>query len=163
CRPAARQLPAPRLPPAGERRGSQAVRRPGGRAARGGGLLRDGNALGLPGRPLLARFPLPRRAGRQARRPRPGLPAVVLLLAVDYGTPGVSGSQIRRVPLPADSPRGGFLTQAAILKITANGTTTSPVPRGAFVMDRILGQPPEPPPANVAAIEPDVRGVKTIR
>ena len=84
-------------------------------------------------------------------------------LAVHYGIPGVSGSQIRRVKLPADSPRGGFLTQGAILKITANGTTTSPVPRGAFVMDRLLGQPPEPPPANVAAVEPDVRGATTIR
>jgi hypothetical protein len=84
-------------------------------------------------------------------------------LAVHYGIPGVSGSQIRRVTLPAGSPRGAFLTQASILKITANGTTTSPVPRGAFVMDRLLGQPPEPPPPNIPAIEPDVRGAKTIR
>ncbi len=84
-------------------------------------------------------------------------------LAVHYGIPGVSGSQIRRVELPAECPRGGFLTQAAVLKVTANGTTTSPVPRGAFVMDRLLGQPPEPPPSNVAAIEPDVRGTTTIR
>jgi len=84
-------------------------------------------------------------------------------LAVHYGIPGVSGSRIRRVALPSGSPRGGFLTQAAILKITANGTTTSPVPRGAFVMDRLLGQPPEPPPPNIPAIEPDVRGAKTIR
>lgn len=84
-------------------------------------------------------------------------------LATHYGVPGVSGSQIRRVALPPEVRRGGFLTQASILKITANGTTTSPVPRGAFVMDRLLGQPPEPPPANVAAIEPDVRGAKTIR
>lgn len=84
-------------------------------------------------------------------------------LAVCYGIPGVSGSQIRRVPLPPGSPRGPFLTQAALLKITANGTTTSPVPRGAFVMDRLLGQPPDPPPPNIPAIEPDVRGAKTIR
>ncbi len=84
-------------------------------------------------------------------------------LAVHYGVPGVVGSQIRRVDLPADCPRGGFLTQGSILKITANGTTTSPVPRGAFVMDRLLGQPPEPPPPNIPAIEPDVRGAKTIR
>ena len=84
-------------------------------------------------------------------------------LAVHYGIPDVSGPLIRRVALPAGSPRGGFLTQAAILKITANGTTTSPVPRGAFVMDRLLGSPPEPPPANVAAVEPDVRGATTIR
>jgi len=84
-------------------------------------------------------------------------------LAVHYGIPGVSGAQIRRVKLPPDSPRGGFLTQAAILKITANGTTTSPVPRGAFVMDRLLGRPPEPPPPNITAVEPDVRGATTIR
>ena len=84
-------------------------------------------------------------------------------LATHYGIAGVTGSQIRRVPLPADCPRGGFLTQGAILKITANGTTTSPVPRGAFVMDRLFGQPPDPPPPNTAAVEPDVRGATTIR
>jgi hypothetical protein len=84
-------------------------------------------------------------------------------LAVHYGIPGVKGSQIRKVTLPEGCPRGGFLTQASILKITANGTTTSPVPRGAFVMARFLGQPPEPPPSNVAAVEPDVRGALTIR
>jgi len=84
-------------------------------------------------------------------------------LAKHYGIAGVTGAQIRRVPLPADCPRGGFLTQGAILKITANGTTTSPVPRGAFVMDRLFGQPPDPPPPNTAAVEPDVRGATTIR
>ena len=84
-------------------------------------------------------------------------------LAVHYGIPGVSGSQIRRVELPAGCPRGGFLTQAAVLKVTANGTTTSPVPRGAFVMARLLGRPPEPPPPNIPAVEPDVRGAHTIR
>lgn len=84
-------------------------------------------------------------------------------LAAHYGIEGVTGTQIRPVPLPAGCPRGGILTQASILRITANGTTTSPVPRGAFVLDRLLGQPPEPPPSNVAAIEPDVRGATTIR
>jgi hypothetical protein len=84
-------------------------------------------------------------------------------LATHYGIAGVTGSQIRRVALPPDSPRGGFLTQAAILKVTANGTTTSPVPRGAFVMDRLLGLPPDPPPPNLPAVEPDVRGATTIR
>jgi hypothetical protein len=84
-------------------------------------------------------------------------------LAMHYGIPGVSGSKIRRVDLPVGSPRGPFLTQAAVLKVTANGTTTSPVPRGAFVMDRLLGLPPEPPPPNIPAIEPDVRGTTTIR
>ena len=84
-------------------------------------------------------------------------------LATHYGIPGVSGSQIRRVALPPNCARGGFLTQGAILKVTANGTTTSPVPRGVFVMARLLGQPPEPQPPNVAAVEPDVRGARTIR
>jgi len=84
-------------------------------------------------------------------------------LATHYGIAGVRGSAIRKVKLPADSPRGGFLTQAAILKITANGTTTSPVPRGTFVMARLLGKPPEPPPPNIPAVEPDVRGATTIR
>lgn len=84
-------------------------------------------------------------------------------LATHYGIPGVIGSSMQKVKLPADCSRGGFLTQASILKITANGTTTSPVPRGAFVMDRLLGQPPDPPPPNIPAIEPDVRGAKTIR
>ncbi|MGZ0163683.1 MAG: DUF1592 domain-containing protein [Planctomycetales bacterium] len=84
-------------------------------------------------------------------------------LATHYGIPEVDGAATRRVALPADCPRGGVLTHASILKITANGTTTSPVPRGAFVIDRLLGEPPEPPPANVSAIEPDVRGATTIR
>src|SRR6202012_669067 len=55
------------------------------------------------------------------------------------------------------------LTQASVLKVTANGTTTSPVVRGVWVLDRILAQPAPPPPANVPAIEPDIRGAKTIR
>jgi mono/diheme cytochrome c family protein len=84
-------------------------------------------------------------------------------LAVHYGVTGVSGSQVRRVPLPAGCPRGPFLTQAAVLKVTANGTTTSPVPRGAFVVGRLLGREPEPPPPNITAVEPDVRGATTIR
>ncbi len=84
-------------------------------------------------------------------------------MAAHYGLPPVSGFETRRVALPAGTPRGGFLTQAAILKVTANGTTTSPVPRGAFVLDRMLGKPPAPPPPNVPAVEPDVRGATTIR
>lgn len=84
-------------------------------------------------------------------------------LARHYRIPGVDGTTIRPVSLPAHSTRGGFLTQASLLKISANGTTTSPVPRGAFVIDRLLGQPPPPPPPNVPAVEPDVRGTTTIR
>ena len=80
-----------------------------------------------------------------------------------YGLPSVSGPELRRVSLPKDSVRGGFMTQAAVLKVTANGTTTSPVLRGAWIMERILGKPPPPPPASVPAIEPDTRGAHTIR
>jgi len=84
-------------------------------------------------------------------------------LAEHYGIPGVEGQQMRKVTLPADSPRGGLLTQASILKVTANGTTTSPVPRGNFVLTNLLGQPAPPPPAGVAGLEPDTRGTTTIR
>ncbi|MEP6757159.1 MAG: DUF1592 domain-containing protein [Chthonomonadales bacterium] len=84
-------------------------------------------------------------------------------LATLYGIPGVSGSGIRRVELPKDSVRGGLLTQASVLKVTANGTTTSPVIRGAWICERILGQPVPPPPPGVAAVEPDIRGAATIR
>ena len=84
-------------------------------------------------------------------------------LAEHYELPGIAGEQFRRVSLPADSPRGGVLTQASVLKVTANGTVTSPVIRGAWVMKHLLGQPPPPPPGNVAGIEPDTRGSTTIR
>jgi len=84
-------------------------------------------------------------------------------LAAHYGLPPVQGVALRRVPLPKDSPRGGLMTQAAVLKVTANGTTTSPVLRGAWIMERILGQKPPPPPPSVPAVEPDIRGAVTIR
>jgi mono/diheme cytochrome c family protein len=84
-------------------------------------------------------------------------------LAQLYSIDGVGGAEIRKVPLPAGSHRGGVLTQASVLKVTANGTSTSPVVRGAWVMRNILGQPPKPPPPNVPAIEPDTRGATTIR
>ncbi|MFK7734714.1 MAG: DUF1592 domain-containing protein [Pirellulaceae bacterium] len=84
-------------------------------------------------------------------------------LAEHYGIDGVKGQDFQRVELPADSPRGGLLTQAAILKTTANGTNTSPVMRGNFVLTNFLGTPPSPPPPNVGSIEPDTRGATTIR
>jgi hypothetical protein len=83
-------------------------------------------------------------------------------LAVHYGMPDVKGVAMRRVELPAESPRGGFMTQASVLKVTANGTTTSPVLRGKWIMERILGYDVPPPPP-VAAVEPDIRGAVTIR
>jgi hypothetical protein len=84
-------------------------------------------------------------------------------LSRHYGLPPLQGSAMRKVSLPAGSPLGGLLTQAAILKVTSNGTTTSPVVRGAWVMERIIGEPPPPPPAKVPAVEPDIRGAKSIR
>jgi hypothetical protein len=84
-------------------------------------------------------------------------------LAKHYGIPGVEGWEFRKTPLPPDSHRGGVLTMASVLKVTANGTTTSPVLRGAWVLERILGTPPPRPPENVAALEPDTRGTTTIR
>ena len=84
-------------------------------------------------------------------------------LARHYGIEGVTGQDFRRVPLPPGSVRGGVLTQASILKVTANGTNTSPVVRGVWVLENILGQPAPPPPADVPAIEPDIRGRTTIR
>lgn len=84
-------------------------------------------------------------------------------LAKHYQLQTLSGSAMRKVTLPKTSPLGGLLTQAAILKVTANGTTTSPVVRGAWIMERLIGEPPPPPPASVPAVEPDIRGAKTIR
>ncbi len=66
-------------------------------------------------------------------------------MAEHYKIGGVTGEEFRRVPVPAGSHRGGVLTQASVLKVTANGTFTSPVIRGAWVMRRLLGEPPESP------------------
>jgi hypothetical protein len=84
-------------------------------------------------------------------------------LARHYGLPPLAGSAVRKVSVPKGSPYGGLLTQASLLKVTTNGTTTSPVVRGAWVMERLMGQPPPPPPPSVPAVEPDIRGAKTIR
>jgi len=75
----------------------------------------------------------------------------------------ITGQQFQKVTLPKDSPRGGVLTQASVLKVTANGTVTSPVTRGIFVLTNLLGTPPDPPLPNVGSIEPDTRGKTTIR
>ena len=84
-------------------------------------------------------------------------------LAKHYNIPGVQGAAMRKVTLPPDSLRGGVMTQAAVLKVTANGTTTSPVIRGHWITERILGIETPPPPPTVKAIEPDIRGAVTIR
>jgi hypothetical protein len=84
-------------------------------------------------------------------------------LAKHYGIEGIDGWAFRKVSLPNESHRGGVLTMAGVLKVTANGTTTSPVMRGTWVLDRILGTPAPPPPQEVPVIEPDIRGATTIR
>ena len=81
-------------------------------------------------------------------------------LAKLYGLDNVVGPQLRPVTLPDSSPFGGLWTQSAILKITANGTNTSPVKRGRWVAERLLGTPIPPPPPNIKPIEPDTRGAK---
>jgi len=84
-------------------------------------------------------------------------------MAQHYGIPGVEGSEFHKTKLHAGLHRGGVMTQASVLKVTADGTRTSPVLRGKWVLERILGQPPAPPPPDVPAIEPDIRGATTIR
>lgn len=84
-------------------------------------------------------------------------------LAKHYGIPEIDGMEMRKVTLPSDSHRGGLLTMGSVLKVTANGTTTSPIIRGSWVLERILGTPPPKPPLDVEAIEPDIRGATTIR
>ncbi|QDU93419.1 DUF1592 domain-containing protein [Lignipirellula cremea] len=85
------------------------------------------------------------------------------VMARHYGIEGVEGGEFRRVPTPPDSHRGGLLAHASVLNVTSNGTTTSPVIRGAWVLERILGLTPPPPPPDVPIVVPDIRGAKTIR
>ena len=74
-------------------------------------------------------------------------------LARHYGIEGVEGERMRLVSLPADSPRGGVLTQGTILVTTSNPNRTSPVKRGVFVLENLLGIPPAPPPPNIPPLE----------
>ncbi len=74
-------------------------------------------------------------------------------LAQHYGIPGVQGREMRLVKLPPDSPRGGVLTMGSTLAVTSNPTRTSPVKRGLFILDNILGTPTPPPPPDVAALD----------
>jgi hypothetical protein len=83
-------------------------------------------------------------------------------LAAHYGVPGVTGVGFRRVTLPKDSVRGGLMTQGSVLKVTANGTTTSPVLRGVWAAENLLGIHVPPPPP-VPAVDPDLTGATTLR
>ncbi|MEZ6055504.1 MAG: DUF1592 domain-containing protein [Planctomycetaceae bacterium] len=84
-------------------------------------------------------------------------------LAEFYGIQGVTGLEMQRTRLPPNSLRGGVLSQASVLKVSADGTRTSPVLRGAWVLKYLYGTPSPPPPSSVAAVEPDIRGATTIR
>jgi hypothetical protein len=80
-------------------------------------------------------------------------------LARHYGITNVVGPEMRRVTLPPDSPRGGVLTEGTVLAVTANPTRTSPVKRGVFILDNLLGTPPLPPPPNVPPLENSIANV----
>jgi len=84
-------------------------------------------------------------------------------LARHYELGGVTGDEFRRVSLPPDWKRPGILGQASILTVSANGVETSPVTRGVWLLEKVLGTPPKPPPPDVPPLEPDIRGAKTIR
>lgn len=84
-------------------------------------------------------------------------------LARHYRIDGVEGQEMRRVALQPKHHRGGVLTHASVLKVSANGTTTSPVIRGIFVLERLLGKEPPAPPPGVPGVEPDIRGATTLR
>lgn len=74
-------------------------------------------------------------------------------LAKHYGIEGVEGGEMRLVRLPPDSPRGGLLTQGTVLAVTSNPDRTSPVKRGLFILENLLGTPPPPPPPNLPTLE----------
>ena len=84
-------------------------------------------------------------------------------LAVHYGVKGIKGHEFRRVPVKDRRRRGGLTAQSGILTLTTCGTRTSPVMRGAWVLEAMLGIEPPPPPKEVPALTPDTRGRKTIR
>jgi mono/diheme cytochrome c family protein len=85
-------------------------------------------------------------------------------LAKHYRIDGVVGPDFRRVSLDkSHTVRGGLLTHASIHAVTSNGSTTSPVIRGTWVLEKFLGTPAPPPPPDVPAIEPDIRGATTIK
>ena len=80
-------------------------------------------------------------------------------LAQHYGIEGIFTREFRRVDLPKDSPRGGVLTQASILTVTSNPMRTSPVKRGKWIMENILGIPPQPPPPDVPELAEDEKTI----
>ena len=84
-------------------------------------------------------------------------------LARHYGIPGVNGERFDKVSLLPEHNRGGLLGHGSILTATSNGVETQPVVRGVWILENLLGSPPSPPPPDVDPIEPDTRGVSTMR
>jgi mono/diheme cytochrome c family protein len=84
-------------------------------------------------------------------------------LAKHYGLQEVRGADLEMTSVPPDAPYGGLWTQPAILKVTADGSSTSPVKRGVWVSERLLGVPISPPPPNITPVNPDTRGATTLR
>ena len=84
------------------------------------------------------------------------------LYGMETAVPGESGHEFQRIKF--NTPlRGGLLGQGSVLTVSANGIETSPVTRGVWVLENILGTPPAPPPDNVPPIDPDIRGAKSMR
>ncbi len=84
-------------------------------------------------------------------------------LAKHYGLGNIGGVELQSVNIPEGSPFGGLWTQPAVLKVTADGSSTSPVKRGVWISERLLGVPISPPPPNIEPINPDTRGATTLR
>ena len=70
----------------------------------------------------------------------------------------VTGSHFRKVSLKGNQQRGGLLGHASVLTLSANGVETSPIKRGIWILENVLGTPPPPPPPDVEPLEPDTRG-----
>ena len=84
------------------------------------------------------------------------------IATVFYGRNDVKGQSLRKVATN-DRRRGGILTQPSVMTATANGVDTSPVVRGVWLLENVLGLPPSPPPPDVEPLSPDLRKAKTIR
>ncbi|MCP4847134.1 MAG: DUF1592 domain-containing protein, partial [Verrucomicrobiaceae bacterium] len=84
-------------------------------------------------------------------------------LARHYNIPGITREEFQKVSLKPEHHRGGLLGHGSILTATSNGVETQPVVRGVWILENLLGTPPSPPPPDVDPIEPDTRGVTTIR
>ena len=84
-------------------------------------------------------------------------------LARHYGLKGGHGAELKNVALKGNEHRGGIITHGSVLKVTANATTTSPIVHGVWLLERILEEHIPPPPDDVPAVEPDIRGAVSIR